>query len=133
MRTRIARYRRTQSDDRTDFTIGCRVLVQPFFFDEDEWIPVPPSWSKNIVSFKTYSTADADGAALWTAVQERISSNPASTIAAARYGEPTLTRPRLGQGAFRKCSSLMHIIAGAPSRVNASFLRSRPRTPAHTP
>lgn len=54
------------------------------------------------MTFKTYSTAEADGAALWDAVQERLSSNPAgASPALARFGEPTLIRPRLGQGAFR--------------------------------
>ena len=77
MRARIVRYRRTSSDDRSDFTIGCRILTQPFFFDEADWIPVPSSWSKNIVTFKTYSTGEADGAALWAAVQERLSRSPA--------------------------------------------------------
>ena len=56
MRARIARYRRTDPSDRSDFEIGCRILTQPFFFEEADWIPVPPSWSPNIVSFKTYNT-----------------------------------------------------------------------------
>jgi putative restriction endonuclease len=101
MRARIARYRRTVPDNRSDFPIGCRILTQPFFFDEPDWIPVPPSWSRNIVTFKTYSTAEADGAALWESVQERLSRSPARTAVAARFGEPTLILPRLGQGAFR--------------------------------
>ncbi len=61
MRTRIARYRKVPPTDRSDFEIGCRILTQPFFFDETDWIPVPPSWSRNIVSFKTYTTGDAEG------------------------------------------------------------------------
>ena len=44
MRTRIAKYRRADPDDRGDFAIGCRILTQPFFFDEPDWIPVPESW-----------------------------------------------------------------------------------------
>jgi len=44
MRTRIARYRRANPDDRTDFEIGCRILTQPFFFNESDWISPPPSW-----------------------------------------------------------------------------------------
>src|SRR3989337_212429 len=56
MRVRIARYRRADPGDRSDFEIGCRILTQPFFFDEVDWIAVPPSWSPNIVSFKTYPT-----------------------------------------------------------------------------
>jgi putative restriction endonuclease len=73
MRTRIAYYRRAAPSDRSDFEVGCRILTQPFFFEESDWIPVPPSWSPNIVSFKTYNTGDAEGLALWEAVNNRLS------------------------------------------------------------
>src|SRR4029077_10516304 len=43
MRARIARYRRADPNDRGDFAIGCRILTQPFFFEEPDWIPLPPS------------------------------------------------------------------------------------------
>jgi putative restriction endonuclease len=104
MRKRIARYRRADLSDRSDFPVGCRILANPFFFEERNWLPVPETWSQNIVSFKTYSTDEADGRKLWDAIQERIVATPdvpgfAEHIA--RYGEPVLIRPRLGQGAFR--------------------------------
>jgi putative restriction endonuclease len=103
MRTRITKYRRAGPDDRTDFAIGCRILTQPFFLPEQRWIPVPESWASNIVSFKGYSTADADGLMLWNAVQNSLADSPLLGFAEeqARYGEPMLVRPRLGQGAFR--------------------------------
>ena len=103
MRARIAKYRRADPDDRSDFAIGCRILTQPFFFDEPDWIPVPESWSLNIVSFKTYNTSDAEGLALWEAVNDRLSRTQFSGMAEeqARFGEPHLVRPRLGQGGFR--------------------------------
>ncbi|MCG8355524.1 MAG: HNH endonuclease [Kiloniellales bacterium] len=103
MRARIAKYRRADPDDRSDFAIGCRILTQPFFFGETDWIPVPESWSPNIVSFKTYNTADAEGLALWEAVNDCLSRHPVPGMAAghARLGNPHLIRPRLGQGAFR--------------------------------
>lgn len=103
MRTRIARYRAADPNDRSDFTIGCRVLTQPIFFDEPDWIPVPVSWSPNIVSFKTYNTTDAEGLYLWEAVNDRLNRMrmPGFSEAGQRYGEPHLIRPRLGQGAFR--------------------------------
>jgi putative restriction endonuclease len=72
MRERIQRYRKAAPDDRTDFPVGNRILTQPFFFDETDWIPVPASWSKNIVSFKTYRTDEADGLRLWEAVTDRM-------------------------------------------------------------
>ncbi len=104
MRSRIVRYRRANPEDRGDFQIGCRVLTQPFFLPRDEWVPVPDSWSKNIVTFKTYDAASGDGLALWQAVQSRLDTPPmAMGLAepAARFGEPVLISPRLGQGAFR--------------------------------
>jgi len=56
MRARITRYRRADPGDRSDFEIGCRILTQPFFLAERDWIPVPTNWSPNIVSFETYNT-----------------------------------------------------------------------------
>jgi putative restriction endonuclease len=102
MRARIARYRRTDPTDRSDFEVGCRILTQPFFFAERDWIPAPTSWSPNIVSFKTYNTGNADGLALWEAVNDRLGQAKASMESEqARFGEPQLIRPRLGQAAFR--------------------------------
>jgi putative restriction endonuclease len=102
MRSRIAKYRGTDSSDRSDFAIGCRILTQPFFFEETDWIPVPRSWSPNIVSFKTYDTDDAEGRALWDAVSERMARSSAfAKEPVDRFGKPLLVEPRLGQGAFR--------------------------------
>ena len=103
MRTRIARYRRMDPIDRSDFEIGCRILTQPFFFEERDWIPVPPSWSPNIVSFKTYKTGEREGLALWEEVTNRLKRPQLAGMAedSRRFGEPQLIRPRLGQGAFR--------------------------------
>ncbi len=103
MRNRIAKYRRTSPADKSDFEIGCRILTQPFFLDENHWVPVPEDWSPNIVSFKTYSTDDRVGLKLWESVQDgllgKLSGGLRSPID--RYGQPTIVRPRLGQGAFR--------------------------------
>lgn len=103
MRARIARYRRADPNDRGDFGIGCRILTQPFFFEEADWIPVPASWSQNIVSLKTYSTDNSEGLALWEAVADRLNRQAiqGAKEAQPRFGEPQVVRPRLGQGAFR--------------------------------
>jgi putative restriction endonuclease len=117
MRRRIAR---AGPDDRNDFVIGCRVLAPVFFFDETNWLEVPQSWSRNIVAFKTYTTDEGEGMQLWQAVQGYLQGMPpegvSSYVQAAEappppfvgrvsipegWGEPTLIRPRLGQGAFR--------------------------------
>lgn len=101
MRERISRYRRSTADPRVDFEIGCRILTQPFFFDEADWIPVPKSWSPNIVSLKTYDTADQEGLDLWEAVVRRTTWQGVEESAQQRYGKPQTVQPRLGQGAFR--------------------------------
>ncbi len=103
MRARIARYRKTDPNDRSGFAIGCRTLTQPFFFEEPDWISVPSSWSPKIVSFKTYNTSDGEGLALWEAVNDRQTRTqfPGMAETGVRFGAPPLIRPRLGQGAFR--------------------------------
>lgn len=106
MRTRISMYRHLGTADRSDFEIGCRILTQPFFFSEPNWIPAPASWSPNIVSFKGYDTGTADGLAIWEAAQERIGKTQQRDELqppglGERFGQPYLMRPRLGQGAFR--------------------------------
>ena len=103
MRMRIAKYRRTP-EGRDDFKIGCRILVDPIFLPERQWLPVPESWSRNIVVGKTFSTDEADGRFLWDrfmALQQASVALGLSEGPQARFGEPTLIRPRLGQGAFR--------------------------------
>ncbi len=107
MREQILSYRRVDADDKSNFEIGCRILTQPFFFDEPDWIPdwipVPRSWSPNIVSLKTYSTSDDDGLLVWKAVSDRLKQQKFSDMVEnqIRFGKPVLIQPRLGQGAFR--------------------------------
>ena len=101
MRKRIAFYRDQSDDPREDYHIGCRVLTQPFFFSEREWIPIPPSWSPHIQQGRTYDTSEGDGRLLWEMVMEQEARQPSAPITPPRYGEPAIIRPRLGQGAFR--------------------------------
>ena len=101
MRKRIAYYRNEPDDYRHDYSIGCRILTQPFFLPENQWIPVPASWSPHIQQGRTYDTSQGDGRRLWDAILQREAQQPTAPISIPRYGEPTLIRPRLGQGAFR--------------------------------
>jgi putative restriction endonuclease len=104
LRERIMRYRKLDRHDRSDFPIGCRVLTQPFFLDERDWIPIPASWPRHTQVFKTYTTDEHDGLSLWEATQERAMRAPLGPgvhETGPRYGEPVLIKPRLGQGAFR--------------------------------
>ncbi len=100
-------------DGERDPVIGCIILVNPFFFPRDMWIPVPSGWAPNIVSGMRYSTDDTHGRYLWDSVLERISNLSIAGQSAAQVSEPVstyasevrfrlyLAKARLGQGAFR--------------------------------
>jgi putative restriction endonuclease len=109
---RILGYRAKSGKTERDPTIGCLILVEPFFFKREDWIPVDPKEYRSIVAGKTVDTATAEGARLWQEVSDRLTLLRARTAAptplkvaeeseAARYGGEFLTRARLGQGAFR--------------------------------
>jgi putative restriction endonuclease len=105
MLARVAKYRKVRpSEVSTD--VGCVVLGDPFFFDDDAWIAIPPDWSPNIVRGKHYSLNDDVGARLWREVALRMRAVPAASPllepgAAPAVGKPLLVLPRLGQAAFR--------------------------------
>lgn len=112
MRERIAKYRRPPIGPTENPSVGCILLAEPFFFREPDWIPIPSDFSLNIVQGKGYNSKDgATGQGVWEAVTERLSAGasanldpgPATTatVESARYGEPILVQPRLGQGTFR--------------------------------
>lgn len=136
MRELIVNRRHSQQDAiGEDFTIGCIMLQQPFFFKEDDWIPIS-TWKGPIVQGKMYDTAEFEGQAIWQSVQAQLA-KPApdldeSVEIARRFGNPQMILPRLGQGAFRiivadsyqrRCalssSHIMHILDSAHIRPYA--------------
>ncbi len=100
---RIRKYRGRNGIVRDNPSIGCIILTEPFFFDEEDWIPVPEDWKNSIVQGKIYSDEEPIGKRLYETVTERLQRIPSAFNAessADRYSE-TITRHRLGQGAFR--------------------------------
>ena len=91
--------------DELSTQIGASILVEPFFLDEDRWIPSPVDWSSNLTPRKTYAPDSPTGDALWPAVLAAHAAGQAtqSTVREipAGYGRPGLVAPRLGQGTFR--------------------------------
>ena len=103
LNVRIQKYRARNGITESNPSIGCIILTEPFFFDEQDWIPVPEDWKNSIVQGKTYSTDTSVGKRLYDIVKERIAINkvPSSMEGRVlRYSE-SLTKHRLGQGAFR--------------------------------
>ncbi len=84
--------------------IGCIVLSEPCFLPPDEWIPIPETWSPQIVAGAYYAMDEPVGARLWRDIGERLALRSAAFSAApfGGFGAPTLHVPRRGQGTFRK-------------------------------
>ncbi|MDP4200220.1 MAG: HNH endonuclease [Bacteroidota bacterium] len=83
-----------------DPQVGCIILTQPFFFEQEAWVPVP-AWGNAIVQGKRYLTENADGAAIWAAVTEHLNyANWLDFSEYERYQEQTIMQ-RVGQGGFR--------------------------------
>jgi putative restriction endonuclease len=111
VRERIARLRHDDTDPWAEYTIGCIVLVEPFFFSRDEWIPPPGDWAPNIVRGRRYDLTDSPGRELWDEVvlrlqtrdriRDRSLDGTPGPVPPGGFGDPQLHRPRLGQGAFR--------------------------------
>jgi len=109
MRRRIAQFRRVAGRPGEDFTIGNVILQQPFFFTRDAWMPVPASFSLNIVQGKSYDLDEGEGREIAAALDERLAAratvsvqrNVAEGIIQKMFSDPALARRRLGQGAFR--------------------------------
>lgn len=72
-------------------------------------MPAPVDWKSATQQGKTYDLTSGIGRELWKQVQLRLSASSLPTVGAGlvreipgpAYGEPTLVRPRLGQGTFR--------------------------------
>lgn len=101
---RIYKYKKTSHFSDPDPQIGCIILSAPFYFDEEDWIPVPKDWSSNIVQGKTYDTSEQCGLALYQQIKDKlrfreIIANEESHDN--RYGTEQIIRPRIGQGAFK--------------------------------
>ncbi len=108
MRRRIDHYRRAETVTRGDPTIGCIILRSPFFLPDDDWIPVPQDWSRNIVQGRRYNLGVSPGRELWSEIQTLLGDTKRNSLESAvaetearMFGEPISIRPRLGQGAFR--------------------------------
>lgn len=107
---KILSYRKSSRIKEPDPKIGCIVLTQPFFFDEQDWLPVPKDWKLNIVQGKSYTTDTIIGQEIYQQVVDKLekdkikNQNPTHSkeiISDNRYGAAQFIQPRLGQGAFK--------------------------------
>ena len=110
MRARIAGYARSEA--LPGHRIGCIMVSQPVFFADEDLVEQPRDWKKNVVSGAGYELAEGEGRRVWDQCQAQVARLAGQPISAglvkepvlspaARFGEPQLVRPRLGQGTFR--------------------------------
>lgn len=89
----------------TQKQVGYHLLAEPFFFDEDEYIPIDHSlFARKTTSGKYFDSAQPEAWALLQQVQARLSQSPAQIAEPDRiYAESQmLLRPgRRGQSRFR--------------------------------
>lgn len=104
MRRRIERYRRSPSDPRATYQIGCIILVDPFFWLPIDWIPAPEDFGKTVVQGKGYDLGSPAGSRLWQQVMDRLRAGTGGRVTEpddAVRRRPVQVLQRLGQGAFR--------------------------------
>jgi putative restriction endonuclease len=101
MRTRVGKYRRIKPSLWEDYTIGCILLEQPFFLSKESWIPIPKDWKSNIVQGRRYDLSIEPGLSIWKALKFGLPMSNVLREEQARFGDPTIVLPRLGQGSFR--------------------------------
>src|SRR5690606_31025992 len=65
---KIKLYRDASNPLEKNSNIGCIVLTNPVFFDEEDWITMPNNWSRNIVQGKTYNTENEYDGIYWNKV-----------------------------------------------------------------
>ena len=101
---RILKYRARNKITGENLHIGCIILTEPFYFEREDWIPVPADWKNSIVQGKTYDTDSFIGKKLYYDVLERIGNRTVNAVDTGedlpRYSE-SMTKHRIGQGAFR--------------------------------
>lgn len=131
-----------------DPEIGCIMLRDLFFSDEETGVPQPPGWSPNIVTWKSYSPGDEDweyvhhcAAAMRSNVRIDIgwAARQTTRVDGPRYGRQRTVQSRLGQGAFRAHVSLAYdwrcAITGSQNApaLEAAHIRPYAHGGEHTP
>ena len=108
IRQRTARLRNDHPRPWEDYTIGCILLTEPFFWAEKDWIPQPEDWAPSTQRGKGYDLRTQVGQRLWSQVCDRLRGTvvseprPNSWVdLPGGYADPVTVKPRVGQGIFR--------------------------------
>lgn len=100
---RIKKYRLKNGIDVNYPFVGCIVLTEPFFFNENEWIVPPSDMAANVVTGKVYGIDSGEGHRVFVDIMSRISNSaliPDTVSSEQRYSQ-SMVKHRLGQGGFK--------------------------------
>lgn len=108
---KVAQYRKGKKTDGNTL-IGFKILANPVFLDEEEWIELPASWSRSIVTGKSYSSSSSEGARLALFAQRHSNGTRVVSEAQDYFGgfeesiqagfrHEIARNIRIGQGQFR--------------------------------
>lgn len=127
MRQRIEKYRRTPPNPHTEYEIGCIILSESFFLNEEAWLPVPEDFSRSIQQGKNYDILQSPGRQLWEAVTRSFPRSPRQRIGDEVLWGTGFTKHRLGQGIFQ-----MRVIDAYQRRCASPGRRPYPFSKQHT-
>lgn len=107
---RLGRYREGKAQEYS--RIGFKIIAQPVFLDEADWIEQPTDWKPQIVTGKSYHSDSLEGQKLMSFVRQHSAETKQFShdrqyfegfgeAGQERFGSPKLVSPRLGQASFR--------------------------------
>ena len=143
-RQQTARLRKDDPRPWEDYTIGCILLTEPFFWAEKDWIPQPEDWAPSTQRGKGYDLRTQIGQRLWAQVFDRLRGavvsepKPDSSVdLPGGYADPVTVKPRVGQGIFRTVVTDVYGRQCAVTRekalpaLEAAHIRPFSETPRH--
>lgn len=91
---------------RLNDVIGCIAVAECTFFRQEEFLEVPPSFNPQNLSGSTIDVDKDEGRVLWSECLAQVDAEGgrewvSKASERARYGQPQVVLPRLGQGSFR--------------------------------
>lgn len=108
-RQRIEKLRRDNPKPWENYFIGCIILVDPFFWPREWWIPQPRDWAGPTQRGKIYDLGSGDGRELWSEIRKRlVRERPSRVVGSGAspeipggFSDPIPRPRRIGQGTFR--------------------------------
>lgn len=103
---KIYKFHGTNHKEDPDPMVSCNILVAPFFFIKEDWIPAPSDWNPSVPQGKIYDTNRKVGRKIYNQVQEKLEKYNKENLQLMDRDDkflqsnPSLILSSLGQGSF---------------------------------